>query len=166
MDEQFHVAYARLKDSRTVLQFNQCEVTEHDFIGENLVHRVAGQSTELTLEYRTHSRMSTLQRYRSTQTECSLLIRTRSVRSTTRACSTRQVGLCYSIARSMRINSRRHSNMRLTCVVVRHRHFREDNLPTLDGANGFYTELDGQRERKYVSPTATVTAKPVQLLPR
>jgi hypothetical protein len=43
----FTVAYARLKNSRTVLQFNQCEVTEHDFVGENLDLAWPGQSTEI-----------------------------------------------------------------------------------------------------------------------
>ena len=33
---KFTVAYARLKNSATVLQFEQCDVTEHDFIGDNL----------------------------------------------------------------------------------------------------------------------------------
>ena len=45
---KFTVAYARQEHSRTELQFNQCEVTEHDFIGENLDSAWPGQSTELT----------------------------------------------------------------------------------------------------------------------
>ncbi len=33
---EFTDTYARQKHSRTVLQFDQCEVTEHDFVGEEL----------------------------------------------------------------------------------------------------------------------------------
>lgn len=45
---EFTAAYARLKNSATVLQFEQCDVVEHDFIGENL--NLAGpfeQATEI-----------------------------------------------------------------------------------------------------------------------
>jgi len=45
---KFTVAYARTKTSRSVLQFNQCEVTDHPFLGTNVdLGEPSEQSTEL-----------------------------------------------------------------------------------------------------------------------
>ena len=51
---KFTVTYSRLEHSRTVLEFNQCKVIEHDFIGQHLDHEGPfEQSTEVRGTYYT-----------------------------------------------------------------------------------------------------------------